>query len=296
MHEKPGVVYLAELQGELSDTGLEVMVGIPRPDRPWSGQIDGKLFLMDVDTKDPEDGRRGSMRVSLFGQDEEPTIAKLSTFMRYKPFARYRWKSSDDLTASFEWSTDPNPRIEKLQNDERIRELQILETGLVIVEEPIEEMFSQATPEVVEKWEKAVKQNPQVEFVRKPIAPFLPFLREVLPRVSKKQSLFGLSLISLDHSPERIEDIVRYATEPLLAAGILTEDDIREIIAWFKLSDTSWEPDSTKRYGFTKGFEIGGIEYTLTTDSYRGYHDLNVVEGPEYLTKEDRLRKMIKGD
>ena len=28
-----------------------------------------------------------------------------------------------------------------------------METGLVIVEEPIEEMFSQATPEVVEKWE-----------------------------------------------------------------------------------------------------------------------------------------------
>ncbi len=71
-----GSVMWAELQSELSETGLDVVVGISEGGYPWSGEIDGQSFimLMSVPPRNEDDGEIDWLIVSLYGQDNEEKV------------------------------------------------------------------------------------------------------------------------------------------------------------------------------------------------------------------------------
>jgi len=293
LHEEPGKVYWADLQQELGATGLDISVGFPTRDW-WPCLIDGQKALLDVDARDPSSGRRNSMTVCLTGQSEITVLPKLSQFMGYEPFVRYRWEDVPEVSAVYEWNATPDARISQVVMTPDFSDVQRLDAGFTMPERKMDELFQQVASDLIAKLEQAVEKNPDVGFADKPLKPFLPFLREVMPRVARTQSLFGLSLISLDFKPADEESVVKYALEPLLKTGILTEDDQREIVAWFKLSQPRWEPDPSKHYMFSKVVEVGGQKYTIVTDNYRDFRDLNVLEGDSDMSTREGLMRFIQ--
>jgi len=136
--------------------------------------------------------------------------------------------------------------------------------------------YQEFTPETVQKWEKAMPENPDAEWNYNKIREILPFVKKVMPRIGQSQSLFGLSIISLASKCEAKEEqrIVRYGLEPLLKSGVLAEEDVEEIVQWFLETTPTW--DTGGDWQFKKEFEIDGIKYGLITDSHRNHRDLNL--------------------
>ena len=69
-----GSIMWAELQGELSETGLDVVVGVSAEGYPWPGEINGKPFMMSVPPRNEDDGEIDWLIVSLYGQDNEEKV------------------------------------------------------------------------------------------------------------------------------------------------------------------------------------------------------------------------------
>jgi len=134
--------------------------------------------------------------------------------------------------------------------------------------------FQQFTTKVIKTWEKAVQKNPNAEWNYNRIGNFLPFIRKVMPRIARNQSLFGLSIISLDGKVQNEREIIQYGLEPLLAANILIKKEVEQIINWYLQTQPTW--DSGGAGYFQKEFEIDEVKYKLITDSYRNCRDLNL--------------------
>jgi len=282
-----GMVYWAELQSELGSTGLKVVVDIPFPGSPWTGTLNGKRFLMSIPSRSEKTGPREWMIVTLIGQENlEEIISHLSEFMEYKPFCRYNDSIIDKATTekgleksiTYEWSsTDASQRFSQLEADGNKYNLERLEGGFEPLKPPeMSKFYQEFTPETVQKWEKAMPENPDAEWNYNKIREILPFVKKVMPRIGQSQSLFGLSIISLASKCEAKEEqrIVRYGLEPLLKSGVLAEEDVEEIVQWFLETTPTW--DTGGDWQFKKEFEIDGIKYGLITDSHRNHRDLNL--------------------
>jgi hypothetical protein len=137
--------------------------------------------------------------------------------------------------------------------------------------------YQECTQRTIQAWEKALKDNPNAEWNCNKIKEILPFLKKVMSRIGRDQSLLGFSIICLASKPRKKEDeerIVRYGLEPLLKAKILTETEAKRIVQWFLKTKPTW--DSGGAGHFTKEFQVDGTKYRLITDSYRDYRDLNL--------------------
>jgi len=269
----PNKVYWAELQNELSEAGLNVVVGLP--DKVWGGKIDDKPFTMSIPSK--KRGGRDWMIISLYGQNEETVVPLLSKFMGYEPFCKYLNKKNDQATAIYEWDRkDPEDRFTELTNNEDTFDLQKLESGFNIPSFDVSKLYQEFTPEIIAKWEEVYKNKPDAEWSNNKIKDILPFVKKVMPRIGRNQSLFGLSIISLEGKYEinDEEEIVRYGLEPLVKADILTKDEVEDIVVWYHATKPSWDSNNEER--FKKEFEIEGKKYILVTDNYRNCRDLNL--------------------
>lgn len=272
-----GKVYWAELQSALGGVGLSVVVDIPRPGYPWFGKIDDKPFTMTIPPKsEEEDGFRDFMVISLYGQEEEKTIPLLSKFMGYEPFCKYLHKKNAEASATYEWDRkDPKARLKELEEDADVYELRKMEEGLQSPwAQDMGNFFQQFTSEIVKNWEEAVQKDSDAEWNSNRIRSLLPFLKKVMPRIGRNQSLFGLSIVSLDGKTPNERDIVQYGLEPLLMACILTREEAERIVNWYLQTQPTW--DSGRAGHFQKEFEVEGIRYRLITDSYRNCRDLNL--------------------
>lgn len=269
-------VYWAELQSALSGVGLNVVVGIPRPGYPWFGKINDKPFTMTIPPKSEEDGFRNFMIISLYGQEEEKIIPFLSKFIGYEPFCEYLHKKNAKTSSTYEWDKkDPKARLKELEEDADVYELRELKEGFQSPQtQDMDRFFQQFTLEIVEKWEKAVQENPDAEWNSNRISSLLPFLKKVMPRIGRNQRLFGLSIISLDAKTQNEGEIVQYGLKPLLTASVLTQEEAEQIVNWYLQTQPTWDAGGTGH--FQKVFEVEGVKYELITDSYRNYRDLNL--------------------
>jgi hypothetical protein len=272
-----GTVYWADLQQALSQTGLDVSLGLPFQGGLWGGKIDGKTFCMTVAERNQKDGIRDFMLITLCGQEESSIIEKMSQFMGYQPFCRYQDRRTEGITSiTLEWDRkDPEGRLGELAKEENTFELEKLEGGFLLPEKPsMEKFYNQFIPEVIEVWEEAVRQNEGAEWSGQRIAKLLPFIKKVMPFIGKNQSLFGLSIISLDGKQPNEEEIVRHGLKPLLDAQILSQNDGEKIVSWYARTEPTWHSDG----GVTINcFIIDDVEYALRTDSYRNCRDLNLI-------------------
>jgi len=280
---EPDKVYWAELQNELSDVGLEVVVN-DSPRGAWSGKINGNPFTMSIPPK--RSGYRDLLIVSLFGQNEEEVVPLLTKFMGYEPFCNYKHRLNNQATATYEWDrVNPQARFDRLSEDKNVYAIVKLERGFDVSSEiqcDMNDMYREFTPEVVAKWEETVKERPGAEWSYNKISGILPFIKKVMPRIGKNQSMFGLSIVSLQgvyENKKEEERIVRYGLEPLEKAGVLSEEEIEQIVNWYAGSDPKWGPhdyEAKTMLGFKKEFEIDGKKYRLMTDNYRHCRDLNL--------------------
>ncbi|MFA6146125.1 MAG: hypothetical protein WC697_02195 [Patescibacteria group bacterium] len=263
-------VLWAELQSELSDVGLNILVGLPEEGNSWQGEIDGKPFLMTISPKNEKDGFRDFMIISLPLQEDEKIVPFLSKFMGYKPFCKYLRKGIESFI-TYEWDKkSPNDRLKELREDTDVDNLRISEEGFQTPQaQSMEMFFQQITPEIVKKWEEVVQKNAKAEWNYNRICDVLPFVKKVMPRIGQNQSLFGLSIISLDCKPQNMEEIIQYGLEPLLAADILTKEEVKQVVNWYL-------QEAHNSGHFQKKFEIGEVKYGLVTDSHNGYLDFNL--------------------
>lgn len=270
------MVYWAELQSELSDAGLNVVVDIPDSGSAWFGKIDGKTFVMTVSPKSDKDGLREFMIVSLYGQDEKKLIPLFSKFMGYEPFCKYLHKINSKASCTYEWDRkDSKNKLQEVKEDTDVYELQEFKEGFqTYATQDVSRFFQQFTSEIVNKWEEVVQKNQNAEWHCNRISHILPFIKKVNPRLGQKQSMFGLSIISLDFKSKNEREIVQYGLKPLLDAHILTEKEAEQIISWYLQTEPTW--DSGGAGQFQKEFEIDKIKYRLITDSHRNYRDLNL--------------------
>lgn len=270
------IVYWAELQSGLSGVGLNVVVSVPKPDYPWFGKIDDKPFTMSIAPK-KDDVFHPWMIVSLCGQGEEKVITLLTEFMGYQPFCKYRYKNKQEVSMTYEWEKEnPTERFKELSEEDNVCELIKIDEGFQKPAPPEASKFYQEfTSDIVKKWEEAVKENPDAELSCNRLADILPFVKRVMPRIGQNQSLFGLSIISLNGKTKNEEAVVRYGLAPLLKADILTQDEELRIIQWYLQTEPTW--DSGGHDGrFEKSFKVDGVQYRLITDSYRNCRDLNL--------------------
>jgi hypothetical protein len=269
-------VYLVELQTELSEMGLNIVVDIPKPGYPWFGKLDDKPFIMTISPKSREDGIRDFMVISFCGQEEDKVVPLLTKFMSYEPFCKYLYKENPKVTITYEWSRkDPKERFKELKGDESLYKLKKLDKGFQPPTVPgPETYYQQFTPETVKEWEEAVGENPEAKWGEHRIKDILPFVRKVMPRISRSQSVFGLTIISLNGKIKNEEEVVRYGLEPLLKTDILTREDVTGVIEWYLETQPRWEPVIAGY--FRKNFVIEDIVYKLITDSYRNRRDLNL--------------------
>lgn len=269
-------VYWAELQSALSGVGLSVVVDMPRPGYPWLGKIDDRPFTMTIPPKNDEDGFRDFLVVSLYGQEEEKVIPFLSKFMNYEPFCKYKHRKNSEASATYEWDRkDPTARLKELEKDQHVYDLHKLDKGLQAPQaQDLGRFFQQFTPEIVKKWEEAIQKNPDVKWNCNRIRDILPFVRKVMPRIGQNQSLFALSIISLDGKIQNEREVILYGLEPLLTANILTKEEAEQIVNWYFQTQPTW--DSGGAGHFQKGFEIEGVRYRLITGSVRNCRDLNL--------------------
>lgn len=276
-----GTVYWAELQKGLTDVGLEAIVDLPLPDSPWYGKIDDLPFIMTIPPKS-EEGYRDWLIVSLFGQEEKSTIEKLNRFMRYSAFCKYQSKNFDEaakeadrkVTGTFEWDKiDPKGRLEEISKDSRFYNFERIEAGFQPTNPEVN--FSdfygpRITIQEISEIEKRDNNSEKVTYL-------LPFLRQVKPFLAKNQSMFGLSIISLEGEKQNEEVIIRYGLEPLKQDGVLTENDVKRVVNWFSKTEPTWDSGNNQCAPFKKSFEIEGKKYQLRTDCYRGCRDLNLI-------------------
>jgi hypothetical protein len=269
-------VYWAELQSALSGVGLSVVVDIPKRGYPWFGKIDNKPFTMTIPPKSEEDGLRDFMVISLYGQEEKGAIPLLSRFMGYEPFCKYLHKKNAEASITYEWDRkDPKARLKELEEDADVYEVRRMEGGFQSPQtQDMKRFFQRLTPEIVEYWKKAVQNNPDVEWNSNRIRSLLPFLKKVMPRIGRNQSLFGLSIISLDGKTQNEREIVQYGLEPLLTTRILTQEEAERVISWYLQTQPTWDSGGVGH--FQKEFEVEGVRYKLITNSYRNCRDLNL--------------------
>lgn len=270
----PKMVYWAELQQQLSAAGLNISVS-PDMSNVVKGTIDDQNFMMSICAKD-DDGFRPWMVITLYGQNEETVIPRLNEFMGYKPFCKYLSKILDTATATYEWAKDATERMVEIKKDKQQHyKIVKFKEGFVKPNPPDVDMyFQQFTPEIVSVWEDAIRRDKDAQWAGHSIAKLLPFVKKVLPRFGNTQSLFGLSIISIQGSVTNIEQIVHHGLEPLVNANILSQAEITQIVNWFVSTEPSW--DSGFGQEFTR-FSIDGQNYRLKTDSYRNCRDLNLV-------------------
>ena len=226
-----GIVMWAELQGELIETGLDVVVGVSAEGYPWPGEIDGKPFRMSVPPRNDDDGERDWLIVSLYGQDNEEKIVEyLNKYMNYSPFCKYKYKENKEKTATYEWDRiNPKQKLEKLTADENVFDLKQFEAGFKKHESSIDmsKIYTEFTPEDVTALEKELKENPDAYYEFSKISEILPFIKKTMPRVGNDQSVFGLSIICLSRKYFDEEKVVRYGLEPLTKAEILTDVELK---------------------------------------------------------------------
>ena len=242
------------------------------------GKIGGKTFTLST-TPELSSGRRKWLIISLQGQDKGEVVSCLSKLLGYGPFCRYLHKDNASATATYEWdSVDPQKRYDELSKDGKVFELSRLgkESPAKAATLDVAKLYQEFTPRTVALWEAAVKDDPRAEWCEIGISKVLPFIRKAMPRIGKNQSMFGLSIISIEgaYSAEEDERIVRYGLEPLVKSGILNEGDVKDIVAWYQSTKPSWDSGSGERY--EKKFGIDGQKYRLVTDSYRNCRDLNL--------------------
>lgn len=274
-----GKIYWAELQGELNGAGLAVSLGLPDPRMAptWGGELDGKPFSMSIPAKNEKDGFRNWMILSLYGQNAEKVIPLFSKFMGYQPCVCYRNKDNPDSTATFEWwRENPEKALEQIQGTKEIFDVVRLEEDFKSPVPPgAEQFYQQFTKEIVAAWEEALKENPEADFNGLKVNRLMPFIKKVLPRTGKSQSLFGFSIICLEGKiPDEVA-VVRYGLEPLLVAEILSMEEAQKIQAWYAVNNPQWDSGSTSGH-FEKEFTVDGQQYRLYTDSYRNHRDLNL--------------------
>lgn len=141
--------------------------------------------------------------------------------------------------------------------------------------EAMAKYYQEFTEETVRRWEQVAEANPKAEWNSNSIRDLLPFIKRVMPRVGRNQSLFGLSIISLEGIVESEREVVDYGLEPLLRAGVLDSTEVLRIASWYERTAPTWHSGDAEH--FRKDFTVAGRGYSLATDSVRNYRDLNVI-------------------
>ncbi len=266
------------LKKELTEVGLNItefdnLCGM------WMGKIKGKPFEMICDSEDQKRGNRRWLTVYLPIQHENSVIEAFNKFMGYHCFCRYQEKEDDD-EIRYQWNRNhPERSLECLAKENLFRFVQF-EEGLKPQKPTMDmlkrykERYIEFTPESVAEWGEALKENPDVEWNYNKLSGIFPFVKLIMPRIAKNQSLFGLSIISLDKIYPEEEGIIRYGLEPLVKEGILEEMETNKIVNWFKQTTPTWDSNNNQR--FEKIFIVGPNKYKLLTDCYRGCRDLNL--------------------
>lgn len=145
-----------------------------------------------------------------------------------------------------------------------------------MTENDIQENYQEFTQEIIKEWENSVTENPEIKYNHQKVSDFLPFIKAVQPRIGKKQSLFGLSLICLEGDYPNVEEIVAQGLEPLIKAGILAGEEASQIKDWYKKTEPTWDTNYNNPSPFEKTFEIEGKKYKLYTSCDRCFRDLNL--------------------
>jgi hypothetical protein len=270
-------VRLAETQSLLAYAGLDISLQITEAEETFIGLLDGKPVTVTVSGRNEWDGIRDYLVLTLFGQDEKKAMPKFSRFMGYAPYCRYTLEMDGIPSVNYEWNrTEPDNQFGILAKKRELGDLQRLEEGF---KNPLPEMgeyYMQFSLEGLQNWEKAAQQNPDANWRDNRIVDLLPFMRKVMPRIATTQSLFGLSIVSLEKRLANEEEVVRYGLQPILAAGILTEGEVGQIVDWYLRTRPT--QDSGGHPHFKKEFEVDGTRYRLMTDSIRYCRDLNLVK------------------
>ncbi len=263
------------LEKELTEAGLNItefenLCGM------WMGKIKGKPFEMICDSEDQKRGNRRWLTVYLPIQHENSVIEAFNKFMGYHCFCRSQEKE-DDNEIRYQWDRNhPKRNLEWVAREDLFK-LEQFKEGLKPQKPTMDminryrETYIEFTPESVAEWGRALKENPDAEWNYNKLSGVFPFVKLIMPRIAKSQSLFGLSIISLDEIHSEEEGIIRYGLEPLAKKGILEEMEIDKIVNWFKQG-----PDPFYYHNFEKTFIVGPNKYKLSTDCYRGYRDLNL--------------------
>ena len=267
------IVYWADLQAALSGSGLNVCLDIPTVPGSWGGTIDGKPFVLSIPPINI-DGLRDWMVISLCGQDEEQVIPKLNTMMGYLPFCKYQYNDNDQISMTYEWAKDAADRILEVEKIDTACNIVRLEEGFQLPAKPTPESFYiEFTQEHLAKWEEMVTHEPLVERSGQNVAALLPFMRKVMPRLGKNQSMFGVSIISINGLLENIVEVVNFGLEPLLRANVITETEAKGIVRWFETTPVTWNSGQGE---IVKEIILGKKRYRLIVDSVRNCRDLNL--------------------
>ena len=277
MISKAKVVYWARLQAALTAAGLWVDVSLPEQGYLWNGSMEDMPFSLAISMLSEEE-MRDRAAVTLWGQDEEDVIPKLSVFMGYKPFCSYQDRQMPSETVTFEWSRrDSDNRFAEIVQDENFFNLRRFNEGSsTMLDLGMEYFFYDSTPEKIRQWEDGAMED-NLFLRRHTVQQLLPFLREVAPRFGKIQGKLGLSIISLGHRQQNEEAIVQYGLNPLIEANIISHAEEEQILLWYEKTVPIWDLGMTKKHCFKTEFNIGGMHYMLRTDSSRSIRDLNLI-------------------
>ncbi len=266
------------LEKELTEAGLDI-IEFDNLCGMWEGEIKGKPFNMICDSEDKKRGNRRWLTVYLPIQHENSIIKAFNKFMGYHCFCRSQEKEGDN-EIKYEWNRNhPKRSLEWLEREDLFK-LERFEEGMKPQKPTMDmlkrykERYIEFTPESVAEWGEALIKNPYAEWNYNKLSEIFPFVKLVMPRIAKNQSLFGLSIISFDEIYSEEEGIIKYGLEPLTKKGILEEMEIDKIVNWFKQTTPTWHSNNSQK--FEKTFIVGPNKYKLSTDCYRGCRDLNL--------------------
>jgi hypothetical protein len=138
-----------------------------------------------------------------------------------------------------------------------------------------EKFYFSFTENDVSLWEKTAAQKPTARYYGHQIKDFLPFIKKVMPRLSRSQNSIGLTIISVNGKPLDEKLIVAYGLEPLISSDVITKEEANRISSWYDQTGPDWHCGGIGY--FQKQIRIGEITYRLTTDICDGYRNLNLL-------------------
>jgi hypothetical protein len=144
------------------------------------------------------------------------------------------------------------------------------ETNTAISEnEVLKFIYKDFDDKTIIQWEETTTNHPDTEWENHKVKPYMPLIKAVRPRLSKRQNIFALTIISIP--PELVckKEVVAYALEPFMKARVLTDTEIEKMTS-FLLAEDSIQKGPTPG----KSFSIEGGSYQFYFDFLNQYRDI----------------------